>query len=318
MSFDKVEFGDSGVIYHADAFDVLPTLKDSDIDICLTDMPYAAESFGGKCTACEWDVPINLVEFWRWMERKAKPSANIVLFCNMKLAFDLIGSNLKGFRNDLVWCKNNRVGFLNSSSQVMRSHENILLFRRPRFSGTTTYNAIKTGGGRPRVNHTKARKSGGVYPAGEAYTTTSDGTTNPISVLAFDHDRGNGQQGLHPTHPTQKPLNLVAYLLMLYSNENDLVLEPFAGSGTTACAAYRLNRRFIAIEREKQYFDIACQRLEEIHRRKNARRTTLMTFPVSPAGANQPASEMESADELASATAIPAEQQDLVQNIGAA
>jgi len=229
LNFEKTIFGDS-VIINADAFDVLPSLDDGSIDICLTDMPYAAESFGGKCTACEWDTPINLVEFWRWMERKAKPSANFLLFCNMKLAFDLIGSNLKGFRSDLVWCKNNRVGFLNSNNQVLRSHENILLFRRPRCSGTATYNAIKTGNGRPRVNRTKARKSGGVYPASqEGYTTVSDGTTHPISILAFDHDRGNGQQSTLPTHPTQKPILLMGYLLMLYSNEMILCWNPLPG-----------------------------------------------------------------------------------------
>jgi 16S rRNA G966 N2-methylase RsmD len=290
LNFEKIIFGDS-VIFNADAYDILPSLDDGSIDICLTDMPYAAESFGSKCTACEWDTPINLVEFWRWMERKAKPSANFVLFCNMKLAFDLIGSNMKGFRSDLVWCKNNRVGFLNSNNQVLRSHENILLFRRPRCSGAATYNAIKVSGGRPRVNRAKARTSGGVYPAGEAYTTISDGTMNPISVLAFDHDRGNGSNGFHPT---QKPLNLLGYLLMLYSNENDLVLEPFAGSGTTACAAMKLGRRFIAIEREKSYYDIACQRLNEIWQRKTARRLTYISLPDNPVNVDQTAPEAES------------------------
>ena len=263
--------------------------------MCLTDMPYATESFGGKCTACEWDTPINLPEFWRLMECKAKPSANIVLFCNMKLAYDLIGSNLKGFRNDLVWAKNNRVGFLNSNNQVLRSHENILLFRRPRFSGATIYNPLKTGSGRPRVNRSKARKNGGVYPAGDAYTTVSDGTTLPISILAFDHDRGNGQQSPLPTHPTQKPILLMGYLLLLYSNPGDLVLDCFAGSATTACAALRLNRRFIAIEKERSYYEIACQRLEEVWQRKNARRTTLMTFPVNQNCDDQIAQEAESA-----------------------
>ena len=307
MEFEKYEIGDS-VIFHGDAFDILPTLQNESIDACLTDMPYAAESFGGKCTACEWDRPINLVEFWRWLERKAKPQANIILFSNLKLGFDLIGSNLKGFRSDLVWAKNNPVGHLNSSNQVMRSHENILLFRRPRSSGTPTYNPIKTGGGRPRVNRVKARKSGGVYPAGKDYTTVSDGTTHPISVLAFDRDSNLPEWC---AHPTAKPLALVAYLLMLYTNPGDLILEPFAGSGTTLEAAFRLNRRFIGIEREKEFYDIACRRLYEAYQRKHARRTTLMTFPVSP-------SVQESADNSTSEAAITTEQQDLVQNIGVA
>ena len=302
--FEKTVFGDS-VIYNADAFDVLPTLADEAIDICLTDMPYATESFGGKCTACEWDTPINLPEFWRLLECKAKPQANVVLFCNMKLAYDLIGSNLKGFRSDLVFAKpSQRVGHLNSNNQVMRAHENILLFRRPKFSGTAFYNPVKTAGGQPRVNRGKARQSGGVYPPGRDYTSVSNGEVHPISVLAFDRDRNLPDWC---AHPTMKPLNLLGYLLMLYSEPGQVVLDCFSGSGSTACAAYRLGRRFIAVEKEKKYYDIACRRLEEIHQRKTARRQlTLLSFSSNPADANPTASESE--------PAVPPETESQQQN----
>jgi site-specific DNA-methyltransferase (adenine-specific) len=181
---------------------------------------------------------------------------------------------------------------MNSSNQVMRSHENILLFRRPRSSGVATYNPLKTGSGRPRVNRVKARKSGGVYPASESYTTISDGTTLPISVLAFDRDSNLPDWC---AHPTQKPLNLLGYLLMLYSNEREIILDPFAGSGTTLVAAYRLRRRFIGIERERSYYEIACRRLEEAYQRSmNYRRTTIMDFSDQ-VNANQSVPEPESA-----------------------
>jgi site-specific DNA-methyltransferase (adenine-specific) len=263
---EKIEIG-TATLYCADAFDVLPTLNDGEIDLVASDPPYAAESFGGKCTDCSWDTPINLPDFWQLVERKTKPSANIVLFGNMKLAYDLINTNLRGFRYDLCWAKNNKVGFFNANLQPLRSHENILVFGKPGGMTASTYNAIKSAGsGRPRVNRVKSRKSGGVYPASQVpHTTISDGNVNPISILAFDKD---SNQPDWCAHPTQKPLNLLGYLLMLYSNPNNLVLDMFMGSGTTGLAAIKLNRKFIGIEREQKYFDIACRRLEEAQQRK--------------------------------------------------
>jgi len=261
---DKFEIGNSA-LYCGDSFEILPTLTDGSIDLICSDPPYAAESFGGKCTACEWDTPINLTTFWQLLESKAKPSANVVLFANMKFAFDLIDSNRKGFRYDLVWAKNNRVGFFNANLMPLRSHENVLLFGKPGFQKMATYNPLKTPGGRPVVKRARSR-GGGVYPAQESYTTVSDGTIHPISVLAFDHDRG-GNQSEKCLHPTMKPLHLMGWLVFTYSNPGDLIVDPFCGSGTTLEAALRLGRRFIGIERERKYFDIACQRLEEVQRK---------------------------------------------------
>jgi len=156
-----------------------------------SDPPYATASFGGKCTDCDWDRPIPLADFWQLLECKAKPQANICLFANMKFAFDLIDSNRKGFRYDLIWAKNNRLGFMNANKMVMRSHESILLFGKPGYMAASTFNPLKTPGGRTSVRRPKTRKAGGVYPPLEAHTTAApDGMLYPHSVLAFDHDRG--------------------------------------------------------------------------------------------------------------------------------
>ena len=262
--FEKFEVGNA-ILYCGDSLEILDTLEEGSIDACVSDPPYASETFGG-CTACKWDIPVNLTEFWRLMENKTKPQANVVLFCNMKLAYDLIDTNKKGFRYDLVWAKNNRVGFFNANLMPLRAHENILVFGRPGHQKTAVYNALKLPGtGKPRVNRVKAQKSGGVYSSQKAYTTVSDGTRKPHSVLAFDRD------GNQTEHPTQKPLLLMYYLLKLYSNHGDVILDPFMGSCTTGEAAVILGRRFIGIEKEKQYFEIACQRLEEAYKRKYAR-----------------------------------------------
>jgi site-specific DNA-methyltransferase (adenine-specific) len=262
-----VQIGNA-TLYHGDSLQVLPLLNNGEVDSVISDPPYATERFGGKCTACDWDVPFSLTDFWEFIGCKSKPSANVVLFCNMKFAFDLIASNRRGFRYDLVWEKSNRVGFFNANLQPLRAHENILVFGRPNHQKTATYNAIKTPSGRPRVSRNKAVKGGGVYSSSQkAYTSVSDGTRNPISVLAFSHIR-SGSQTEEYLHPTQKPILLLNHLLEMYSNPGDTVLDMFMGSGTTGEAALMLNRNFIGIEREKKFFDIACKRLEEAQRQK--------------------------------------------------
>ena len=308
MSFEKFEVGDS-VLYNGDCFDVLETLEDGSIDCCLSDPPYSSQTFG-RCTDCEWDVAVDLPNLWRLVNCKTKPSANIVLFGNMKLAYDLINTNPKAFRYDLVWAKNNRTNFLNANLRPLSAHESICVFGKPGNMVESTYNALKTGSGRPRMNRTKARKTGGVYPPSqEGYTTVSDGTTHPISILAFDRD------GVQLDHPTQKPLNLMGWLVMTYSNPGDIVLDMFSGSGTTLEAALRLNRRFIGIERERSYFDIACKRLEKAWQRKcNMRRTAFMSFPTSATETDQTDAEAVPIPEPEQNYEVPNLKEDLCQD----
>ena len=255
---EKVVIGNCE-LYCGDAFEILPTLADESIDAVVSDMPYSS-SFG-RCTDLSWDKPIDLPLFWQLMETKTIPAANIALFCNMKLAYDLINTKKEWFRYDLIWAKNNKVGFLNANVQPLKSHELVLLFGRPGFRETAIYNPVKLASGRPFVKKYKKRKAS-VYPSQKEYTVVSDGGTHPSSILAFSNDReGNQPEKCH--HPTAKPLCLMGFLLMLFMQENSVVLDPFMGSGTTGVAAMKLRRNFIGIEREKKYFDIACQRIEE-------------------------------------------------------
>ena len=290
---EKVEFGDS-VLYFGDCFSILPDL-DIKADAVITDSPFGI-------TACDWDIVPPLDKLWRLFESKSKENANFVMFGAGGFTIDLINSQRPWYRYDLIWVKNNRVGFFNANLQPLRAHESIMVFGKPGFQKASTYNPLKTGAGRPRVNRGSRRKAGGVYPPLPPHTTISDGTTFPISVLAFDHDRGNGQQSTIPTHPTQKPLNLMGYLVMTYTNPGDLILEPFAGSGTTLDAAMKLNRRFIGIEKERSYFDIACKRLEATWQRKTTRRLTYISLPPNPTTADQTESESESTNESPPAT----------------
>jgi site-specific DNA-methyltransferase (adenine-specific) len=223
----KVNIG-SATLYLGDTFDILPEL-DIVADSVISDPPYGI-------TAHHWDKAPPLDTMWNLFESKSKENANYVLFCAGGFTIDLVNSKRTWYRYDLCWVKNNKTGFLNAALMPLRNHENILVFGKPGHQKTATFNPI-------------------------------EGAIHPSSAFKFDHDRGNGQQGMN-LHPTMKPLLLMCYMISLYSNPGDLILDPFAGSGTTGAAAIRANRRFIGIEKERKFFDIACQRLEEAMRYK--------------------------------------------------
>ena len=210
-------------------------------------------------TAEEWDVAPPLDQMWQVLEAKTKAKANFVFFAAGKFLYPLINSKECWFRYDLIWYKSRRPGFLNANKQPMRAHESILVFGHPGFQEKATYNPIKTPGGAKSgsIRRHKANTSR-IYSA-PGVTSVSDGTVHPGSVLQFPNDRPEW-------HSTQKPLALMAWLVSAYSNPGDLIIDPFCGSGTTGVACRKRNRRFIGIEREQKYFDIACQRIEEAHR----------------------------------------------------
>ena len=245
----KKTIGDC-TLYCGDCFAVLPKL-DVVADAVISDPPFGI-------TACDWDVSFSFAQFWELADRRSKPTANFVLFGLGKFAVDLIVSKYRWYRYDLIWAKNNKVGFLNANLMPMRNHESIMVFGRPGFQESAAYNPVKTPGGRIGVKKVRIRK-GGVYPAG-AYSHEQDGMLHPCTVLPFDHDRGNGQEGYHPT---QKPLALMEWLVKTYTNAGDTVIDPFMGSGTTGAACAVHGRRFIGIEREPVYFEKAVQRIRE-------------------------------------------------------
>ena len=239
---DRVTIGNA-TLYLGDCFDVLSKL-DMELDTVISDMPYGV-------TDCDWDKVPPLDKFWTMIEKRAKPSANVVLFGCGKFSHRLYNSNPKGYRYDMIWVKNRRVGFLNANLMPMRSHESILVFGQPSFRKEAVYNAQKTPGG--RIGTKKRNHTSSVYDNRGEHVHYSDGSLHPGSALYFKSDMGS--------HPTQKPLALMEFLVRSYSNENDIVLDCFMGSGSTGVAAINTGRRFIGIEREPLYFDIACKRI---------------------------------------------------------
>jgi len=245
MDVDRITIGNA-TLYHGDCFSILPKL-DVESDAIISDPPYGI-------TSCDWDCSIPLDSFWTMLDRQTKQAANFVLFGCGKFSIDLINSKYRWYRYDLVWAKNRKVGFLNANLMPMRNHESILVFSRPGFSKAATYNPQKTPGGRPGVRKSKPGNS--VY-SHKGCVYVSDGTLHPCSVLPFKSESGQ--------HPTQKPLALMEFLVRSYTNEADTVIDPLMGSGTTGVACVNTGRNFIGVEQKREYFDIACKRLEQAH-----------------------------------------------------
>jgi len=243
---DRVKIGNA-TLYLGDCFSVLPKL-DEVCDAVISDPPFGI-------TNCDWDNPIPLDSFWDMMECRTKLSANFVLFGCGKFTVDLVNSKRKWYRYDLVWAKTKRCGFLNANLMPMRGHEQILVFGRPGYFRGATYNPQKTPGGRASIKTTNHHSS--VYQNKGEYTHVSDGTVHPCSVLQFNSEAGQ--------HPTQKPVPLMEWLIRTYTNKGDTVLDPFMGSASTGVAAINTGRRFIGIERDERYFDIAYERIAKAY-----------------------------------------------------
>jgi site-specific DNA-methyltransferase (adenine-specific) len=237
----------NATLYCGDCFDILPKL-DVQADAIISDMPYGV-------TNCRWDKRIPLDTFWATVEPLIKLSANVVLFSAGKFTVDLICSKRKWYRYDLIWQKSKKVGFLWANNMPMRNHESIHIFNRRGFFKKATYNPQKTVGGKVYSKIISRRSN--IYRQDKRYLHESDGTLHPCSVLSFASERGQ--------HPTQKPIALMEHLVKSYTNENDIVIDMFMGSGSTGVATVNTNRKFIGIERDEKFFDIAVERIKKAY-----------------------------------------------------
>lgn len=233
-------------ILTGDCLSILPTLDPGSIDMVLADVPYGQTQNG-------WDVPIPFEPMWRELRRVAKPSAAIVLMAAQPFASTLVCSNLADFRYDLVWSKNKPTGFLNAKKQPLRSHEHILVFyRKP-----PLYFPQMTTGHAPG---NFARRVKGSTNYGAQTPTEYGGSTEryPLSILPIPIINNDDPE---KWHPTQKPVDLFAWLIRSYTEPGQTVLDFTAGSGTAAVAAQREGRSAVLIELHSEYADMAERRI---------------------------------------------------------
>jgi site-specific DNA-methyltransferase (adenine-specific) len=222
-------------------------IPDGAIDLILTDPPYGV-------TDCDWDVRPDLDFMWREFNRVLKPNGAAVVTATQPFATDLINANRKWFRYDLIWVKSNPVGFLNSHKMPMRQHELVLVFYRR----LPTYNSQMSKSA-PRVAKVlkQTDRGSGVYRKTLNIAYEHEGRY-PTSVLPFGKEGGKGR------HPTQKPVSLFEYLIRMYSNPEEVVFDPFMGSGTTAVAALASERWYVGFETNQEYFSVSNDRIRKI------------------------------------------------------
>lgn len=238
--------GHGVTLYCGRSEQLLPLIKDRTIDCLISDPPYGT-------TNIVWDKPVDWKAFWIEAMRICKPSSPHVLFASGKFVIELIKSNEKQFRYELIWEKNNPVGFLSANQRPLRSHENILVFSKI-FKGST-YNPQMIVG-KP---HTVGIGNRAAH-YGKTSGRTSARTTNlyhPKSILRIQNRAASKS-----LHPTQKPLELMKWLVSTYSHRGDTILDPYAGSGSTLVAAAALGRKAIGIEQSEEYCATIAERLE--------------------------------------------------------
>ena len=235
---------------HGDCLELMKTIPSGSVDMVLTDPPYGT-------TACKWDSVIPFELMWAELKRIIKPNGAIVLFGSEPFSSALRMSNIKQYKYDWVWEKSHATGHLNAKKQPMRNNEVISVF----YGKQCFYN--------PQLiekNYVDKRiKSGncetqtlGAYRQVSRSIPFNMGY--PKSILKFNSPFKGGEAGLHPT---QKPVALLEYLIKTYTKENETVLDFTMGSGSTGVAAKNLNRKFIGIELDQNYFEIAKKRIQE-------------------------------------------------------
>ena len=231
---------------HGDCLELMKTIDDKSVDMILCDLPYGT-------TKCKWDIVLPFDKLWEQYNRIIKDNGAVVLFGIEPFSSELRISNLKNYRYDYVWKKNKGTGFLNANRMPLRSHEMISVF----YKKLPQYNKQMRCGFKP-YSITRKDVKRNLYGNYKVVANTSvDGERYPISILEFPCVNRKNRM-----HPTQKPVALLEYLIRTYTNEYDIVLDNCMGSGSTGVACKNLNRGFIGIEKDDNYFNIAKNRIE--------------------------------------------------------
>ena len=233
-------------LYNGDCLEVMDYLIEQGVkvDCILTDPPYGT-------THCKWDSIIPFDEMWLRLNKLIKPNGATILFGRQPFTSELIHSNIKNFRYELIWEKEQATNFMFLKNQFGQCTENISVFykKQPTYNPQMipTDKPIKSCGGNKSNTYKNQEFKGNKEIRFEKY---------PLNILRFNRER-------KPIHPTQKPIKLLEYLIKTYTNEEEIILDFTMGSGSTGVACMNLNRKFIGIELDNNYFDIAINRIFE-------------------------------------------------------
>lgn len=236
-----------------DCLDVMDKLIEEGIrvDCVITDIPY-----GVITNICEWDIPIPFKDMWeRLYKIKSDKESPIILFGKQPFTSALNMSNLKDFRYEIIWEKDKGTDFGNANRKPLNAHENISVF----YEKQPKYNRIcDQGVPYVRKNNRTNCINDTNFESDNSGEWRNEGKRTPTSVRKFNRVSAGGKK---PLHPTEKPVDLMIWLVESYSNEGDIILDFTMGSGSTGEACLKTNRKFIGIERDDKYFEIAYNRI---------------------------------------------------------
>ena len=229
-------------IIQGDCLEVMKDIPDKSIDMILCDLPYGT-------TACKWDTIIPFEPLWAQYKRIIKDNGAIVLTASQPFTSALVMSNIQDYKYNWVWNKKAFSNQMMAKFQPLRITEDVCVFNSKIYK---PQGLIKYGKTTKQGNKITDNIGGGIRKT----EYTQEFTNYPKNLLEFSKDRPS-------THPTQKPVALFEYLIKTYTNEGDLVLDNCMGSGTTGVVCKKLNRDFIGIEKDPEYFKIAEKRINE-------------------------------------------------------
>lgn len=257
MKWRVIVIEDRIKLYNDECLEIMNDIKDKSIDMVLCDLPY------GTTNRNKWDIIIPFEELWKQYNRIIKDNGAILLFADEPFTSQLICSNSKYFKQRITWDKDRGAGFLNAKKMLLKQTEDICLF----YKKLSTYNPQMMDAQPDRIRPNSAKGENKSLNYGEVkelhhsedYDNTKRYPTNLIKFSSMTGDCNN----LNRLHPTQKPVELLEWLIKTYTNEGETVLDNTMGSGSTGVACINTKRKFIGIELDENYFKIAENRINE-------------------------------------------------------
>ena len=248
-------------IKQGDCLELMKEIPDESIDMILCDLPYGT-------TSCKWYNVIPFEPLWEQYNRIIKDNGAIVLFAQQPFTTLLISSNINEFRHNIVWHKDKCANFIHAKNQPRKTTEDIIVFSKEgsgfvhNSKNKCTYNPQMVNR-KPRKRTKETKRSENIieirgkscaFKSGEDFLPDK---SYPENIVYFKTEHKNR------LHPTQKPVDLLEYLIKTYTNENETVLDNCMGSGSTGVACSNVNRNFIGREKAEKYFEIAKDRIEK-------------------------------------------------------
>jgi site-specific DNA-methyltransferase (adenine-specific) len=243
-------------IYNDDCLVKMQDIPDNSIQLICTDPPYAS-------TDLQWDKLPDINELFKEWKRILTDNGTIVMTMAFPAAIEFLNAGKDMFKQDLVWCKRNKTNYVNAHNAHLRQHENIFVFSKGSISNNSLNRMTYNPQGLILYNKTKVCGADkghiGLGKNYEGNTYIQEYTNYPTTLINI-----NGNQH-YTKHSTEKPIELMEYLICTYSNEEDKVLDPFAGSGTTGVACLKSKRIPVLIERDEHWYEVSKERIQAVH-----------------------------------------------------